>query len=438
MFRYYLKLASRSLLATPATTALMVATIALGIGIFMAAVTIYYLMANNPIPHKSDVLHAVQLDSWDPAQPYREDLPEQAPWELTYTDAMALRESNIPHRHAAMYKVSLVIQPTREDLKPFQTEARLTDADFFALFDIPFVYGAAWGRDADDAGQLLVVISESRNDELFGGKDSTGKTLRINDREFTVVGVSQDWNPVPKYYDVNNGAFDEPEQIFIPSGVGRELELFSSGNTNCWKDEDINSFEEFLGSECVWWQFWVELPSTVDRDAYQAFIDAYVKQQKELGRFARPLNNRITAVEEWLDVRQVVRDDNKVLIGIAFLFLVVCLFNIVGLMLTKFLGKAPQIGIRRALGASRGAVFRQQLIEVGALGAAGGLAGLGFAWLSLKGIQLLFPGFEHLARLDLTLAGLAIACAVVTTIIAGLYPAWRVCRVPPGAYLRLQ
>lgn len=438
MFRYYLKLASRSLLATPAATSLMVATIALGIGIFMAAVTVYYLMANNPIPHKSDVLHAVQLDSWDPAQSYREGRPEQAPWELTYTDAMALRESDIPRRHAAMHKVSLVVQPTREDLKPFQTEARLTDGDFFALFDIPFVYGAAWSRDADDAGQLLVVISESRNDELFGGEDSTGKTLRINDREFTVVGVSEDWNPVPKYYDVNNGAFDEPEQIFIPSGVGRELELFSSGNTNCWKDEDINSFEEFLGAECVWWQYWVELPSAVDRDAYQAFIDAYVKEQKELGRFARPLNNRITAVEEWLEVRQVVRDDNKVLIGIAFLFLVVCLFNIVGLMLTKFLGKAPQIGIRRALGASRGAVFRQQLIEVGALGAAGGLAGLGFAWLSLKGIQQLFPGFEHLARLDLTLVGIAIASAVVTTIIAGLYPAWRVCRVPPGAYLRLQ
>ena len=124
MFRYYLKLASRSLLATPAATSLMVATIALGIGIFMAAVTVYYLMANNPIPHKSDVLHAVQLDSWDPAQSYREGRPEQAPWELTYTDAMALRESDIPRRHAAMHKVSLVVQPTRVDLKPFQTEAR--------------------------------------------------------------------------------------------------------------------------------------------------------------------------------------------------------------------------------------------------------------------------------------------------------------------------
>ncbi|MGB5590857.1 MAG: FtsX-like permease family protein, partial [Gammaproteobacteria bacterium] len=96
------------------------------------------------------------------------------------------------------------------------------------------------------------------------------------------------------------------------------------------------------------------------------------------------------------------------------------------------------IGIRRALGASRSEVFRQQLIEVGTLGAAGGLAGLGLAWLSLKGIQQLFPGFEHLARLDLTLAGVAIISAVLATIVAGLYPAWRVCRVAPGAYLRLQ
>ncbi len=438
MLRYYVRLASKSLLATPAMTSLMVATIALGIGIFMAAVTIYYLMANNPIPHKSDELYAVQLDSWDPAQPYQENRPEQAPWELTYRDAMALRESGIPLRRAAMHKVSLVIQPSRSDLKPFQAEARLTDGDFFAMFDIPFVFGSVWSREADETGQRLVVISESQNDRLFGGDDSTGQILRINNEEFTVVGVSKDWNPMPKFYDVNNGAFDDAEQIFVPLNVGRELEIFSSGNTNCWKDEDINTFEEFLNSECVWWQFWAELPTTESRQAMQAFTDAYVTEQKALGRFGRPLNNRITNVEDWLEARQVVRNDNKVLIGIAFLFLVVCLFNIVGLMLTKFLGKAPQIGIRRALGASRSEVFRQQLIEVGTLGAAGGLAGLGLAWLSLKGIQQLFPGFEHLARLDLTLAGIAIISAVLATIVAGLYPAWRVCRVAPGAYLRLQ
>lgn len=438
MFTYYVRLATRSLLATPAMTTLMVVTIALGIGVFMAAVTIYYLMAHNPIPDKSDVLYAVQLDGWDPAKPYNDDQPEQAPWELTYRDAMALRESDLPTRHAAMYKVSLVVQPDRRELKPFQTEARVTDGDFFAMFDLHFIYGGAWDRTADDDGNRLVVLGEGRNDELFGGENSVGRRLRMNDEEFTVVGVVENWNPVPKFYDTNNGAFDDAEDIFIPTGVGREMELFSSGNTNCWKDEDLHTYEDFLGSECVWWQYWAELDTAEQRSAYQAYLDGYVTEQKSLGRFGRPMNNRLTSVEDWLKVRQVVRNDNKVLVGIAFLFLAVCLFNIVGLMLTKFLGKAPQIGIRRALGASKGAVFRQQLIEVGTLGAAGGLAGLGCAWLALKGIQLLFPGFEHLARLDLTLVAVAVGSAVLVTVVAGLYPAWRVCRVPPAAYLRLQ
>ena len=226
--------------------------------------------------------------------------------------------------------------------------------------------------------------------------------------------------------------------MFIPVGVGDELEMSSEGNTNCWKNEDVENFEDFTNSECSWWQFWAELETTDQVAEYQDYLDAYATEQKKLGRFQRPLNNRLTNVVDWLDVRRVVRNDSKVLVGIAFLFLGVCLFNIVGLMLTKFLGKAPQIGVRRALGASRKAVFRQQLIEVGALGAAGGITGLLLALLALEGIKLLFPGFEQLAQLDMTLAGIAILVAIVTTVIAGLYPVWRVCRVPPSIYLRLQ
>jgi len=438
VFRYYVKLALRSLRTTPGTSALTVATIALGIGVFMAAVTVYYLMAANPIAHKSDVLYAVQLDGWDPNKPYDEDRPEQAPWELTYRDAMALRESDIPVRHAALYKTSLVIRPAREDLKPFEELVRVTDGDFFALFDLDFVHGSAWGRGADDSGELLVVLSRSMSERLFGGEDSVGRTLQMNERPFTVVGVVEDWQPTPKFYDVNNGAFDESEQVFVPFGVGRELELFSAGNTNCWKDEKIENFDQFLNSECVWFQYWVELADAGQREDYQGFLDGYVTGQKALGRFERPLNNRLTGVADWLDVRRVVRDDNKVLVALSFLFLGVCLFNTVGLMLAKFLGRAPQIGIRRAPGASRRSVFAQQLVEVGTICFAGGLVGLGCAWLSLQGLKGLFPGFEKLAELDLALAGLAIGAAVVTTVVAGLYPAWRVCRTPPATYLRLQ
>lgn len=438
MIRYYARLAVLSLRQTPLLTGLMVGTIGVGIGVFMAALTVYYLMANNPISWKSERLYAVQLDSWDPAEPWDDERPELAPWELTWRDAMALRESDLPLRQAAMYKVSIVVQSEREGVKPFQTEARVTDGNFFALFDIPFVYGSAWDRAVDDAGQFQVVISRKMNEELFGGEDSVGRTVRIQDKPFVVAGVTETWNPVPKFYDVNNGPFDDAEEVFVPMGVGRALELYSAGNTNCWKDEEVRTYQQFLESECVWWQYWVELPDVAQRDAYQDYLDQYVSEQKTLGRFPRPLNNQLSNVAEWLDVRQVVRRDNQVLVVLSFLFLGVCLFNTIGLMLTKFLGKAPHIGIRRALGASRAAVFRQQLVEVGAIGVAGGIAGLCLAWLSLAGIRKLFPGYEELAQLDLTLVGTAIAASILTTLVAGLYPVRRVCATAPARYLRLQ
>ena len=438
MFAYYLRLAAISMRKTPGATALMVSTIALGIGIYMASLTVFYQMAANPVEHKNDVLHAVQIDSWDPAEPYTDRQPEQAPWELTYRDAMALMTSDIPVRHAAMYKTELVLQPGRRELKPFAEMGRITGRDFFALFDISFVYGAPWTEEADETGARQIVISRQLNGELFGGGDSIGETLVVHDRPFTVIGVVEDFQPTPKFYDVNNGAFDESERLFLPVGVGRELELFSSGNTNCWKDEKIETYEQFLNSECVWWQYWAELENPGQKADFQAFVDGYVTSQKALGRFGRPLNNRLTPVDGWLEARRVVRDDQKVLVAVATLFLGVCLFNTLGLMLAKFLGRAPQVGIRRALGASRKAVFRQQLIEVGVIGFAGGVIGLGLAWLSLRGIRRLFPGFEQLTHLDWTLAGVAVASAILTTLVAGLYPSCRDCRMPPAAYLRNQ
>ena len=163
-----------------------------------------------------------------------------------------------------------------------------------------------------------------------------------------------------------------------------------------------------------------------------------VSDQKALGRFPRPLDNRLMDVMRWLDYRGAVSEDSVVLVGLSFLFLGVCLFNAVGLMLTRFVGKAPQIGVRRALGARKSAVFSQQLIEVGAIGAGGGLLGLALAWLALQGIKRLFPYYERLAELDFTMVAAAIFAAVLTTVLAGLYPAWRVCRVPPAGYLRIQ
>ena len=87
MFKYNVKLALKSMRRNPIMTSLMVAAIAVGIGVSMTTLTVYYLMSGNPIPEKSDVLVAVTLDRWDPLRTFDENFPERAPHQLTFADA---------------------------------------------------------------------------------------------------------------------------------------------------------------------------------------------------------------------------------------------------------------------------------------------------------------------------------------------------------------
>lgn len=439
MLTYYLRLAIKSLKRTPVIAALMIGAIAFGVGICATTLTVYRLMSGNPIEHRNDVLYAVTLDGWDPERPRDESRPELPPTELTYRDAMALLESDIPTRKVAMHRSGFVLDPVHnEGTKPFLVEARITTNDFFPMFDVPFLYGGPWDDSADEALQLVVVLSKETNEKAFGGIDSVGRTLELDGREFKVVGVLDDWEPAPKFFDLNNGAFAPVEDIYAPVVLTRELELESHGNINCWKDEVIDSFTEFLNSECVWWQFWAELPTPEHVASFQTYIDNYVREQKKLGRFERPLNNRLQRPDEWMEVNKVVRDDNRVLVGLSFMFLAVCLLNMIGLLLAKFLGAAPMVGLRRALGASKRAIFGQHLVEVGLIGFIGGVLGIVIAAVGLWGMRQLYDNYEALTRLDFTMILITLAIAIASGVLAGLYPTWRVCSVPPARHLKTQ
>ena len=96
MFRYYLKLGLLSIRANPALSALMISAIAIGIGAFMTIVTIRHVMGDNPIEHKNDVLFHVQVDNWNPDDPY--DEPNEPPEQMTYLDTSALIDADRAHR----------------------------------------------------------------------------------------------------------------------------------------------------------------------------------------------------------------------------------------------------------------------------------------------------------------------------------------------------
>jgi putative ABC transport system permease protein len=114
----------------------------------------------------------------------------------------------------------------------------------------------------------------------------------------------------------------------------------------------------------------------------------------------------------------------------------VCLVNTVGLMLAKFLRRSPELGVRRALGASRREVFMQLLVESGVIGLTGGIAGL---LLSLVGLWLVRKqpsDYAALAHLDLPMLLATFLLAVGASLLAGLLPAWRACQVTPALQLK--
>ncbi len=445
MFGYYLQLALRNLRRNPGLTALMIGAVALGIAVCVMTLTLYRAMSGNPIWWKNDVLYAVTMDFWDPQQPDNEDKPWLPPSQLTYRDAVAVMKSDIPKRKVIMHKAIGILSVDGQQVKPERALTRVTTSDFFAIFDVPFQYGGGWTPGADEAPEPLMVISRRMNEKLFGGANSIGRRVRWNDHEFRIVGVRDNWMPLPTFYDVNNGNLEEPEDVYIPFGWNAALELYSAGNTNGWKPEDLKNYQDFLNSENIWIQMWVELPDAAARDRFKAFLDNYATRQKQGGRYPRPLNNRLTKPDQWLIDNDVVSNDNRVLVGLAFAFLAVCLLNTVGLLLAKFLNNAPITGVRRALGASRRQVFMQHLVEVGVISSIGALLGLVLGGLLLMGLRALYTvdptdagGTQALAHVDVTSVVTALSLAFFATIAAGLYPAWRIGRIPPASYLKAQ
>lgn len=437
MLAYQIKSAIRSMKRNPALSALLIAGIGLGIAVSTAFITTYYLMAGDPIPHKSDQLFYVEMDSWNPDRPYDDDHPDRPPEQITYRDAMGVMESDIPTYQSAMYRASLTVQPEAENERPYREEIRMCFNDFFAMFEVPFLYGGPWSDGADQNAELIAVISAEANRKLFGGEDSVGRTLRIENQTYSIAGVLDEWRPQVKYYDPNNSPFEKPEAIFLPFKLSASLEIDSAGNDSNWKFYDGDEFADWLQSESVWLQMWVQLDTREQREEYQAFLDAYAMEQKKIGRFQRPVNNLLLDVMATMTQFEVVPDEAKALLLISIMFLVVCSVNLIGILLGKFLARAPEVGVRRALGASRRSVFMQHIVECEVIGLVGGILGVGLSVIALDLINRLFDNqFDF--YLDFNMVMAALFLSLVAGLIAGVYPSWRICRVAPATYLKEQ
>jgi putative ABC transport system permease protein len=344
--------------------------------------------------------------------------------------------STIPVRQTASYMSNLFVYPEAERGRPFRSPVRLAFSEFFGMFEVPFQHGGPWDKAADAKPEQVAVLDQETNTKLFGGGNSVGRTFRLDEREFTVVGVLAPWRPAVKYYDLTSNTNGAPEGIFIPLNLAEPMEIRTAGNTDNWQPLSDFTFASVSRSELCFLQMWVELADGRQKQEYEDFLAAYVLDQKKLGRFQRPLNNKVRSIPTLMVDLAIVPKELGAMAGISLLFLAVCSLNLMGLLLGKFLSRAPEVGVRRALGASRGTIFLQHIVECELIGVIGGAVGL---LLSL-GVLALFNRaltFGATIGLDAQMIGAAVLLSLVAGLVAGIYPAWRVCSIPPASYLRL-
>jgi putative ABC transport system permease protein len=439
MFAYYFDLALRSFRRNRVLTALMVLAIALGIGASMTTLTVFHVLSGDPIPTKSAMLFYPQLDPRSMDGFTAGEEPED---QMTRYDAEALLRDAKGDRQAVMTGGGAGITPERQGVAPFAIDARYTSADFFAMFDVPMLHGNAWSKVEDDRHDRVAVITKKLSEKLYGATNSVGKSLRMSGHDFRIVGVMDDWRPTPKFYDLNSDRYGEIEQVYLPFSTSRDLDMGRNGSMNCWDSgddaPDDPEGETGVNAPCTWLQYWVQLDTPEKAEAYKRYLTNYSDQQRASGRYARPTNIRLRGLMEWLDYRRVVPGDVRLQMWLAFGFLAVCLLNTVGLLLAKFLRRSSEIGVRRALGASRRAIFAQCLVEAGTVGLAGGVLGLGLAMLGLWAVRQQPAAYADLAHLDPAMLVTTFVLAIVASLLAGIVPAWHACQVTPAVQLKSQ
>ncbi|WP_448099761.1 ABC transporter permease [Luteibacter jiangsuensis] len=438
MLGYYLELALRHVRRNPMLTALMVLAIAVGIGASMTTLTVMHLLAGDPLPGRSQHLYYPQVDV-SPESKGRE------PYDvLDYRTAVDLWSSRKADRQALVVNSPVKLEAPESTLPPLMLPMLSTTADFFPMFDVPFRYGRAWSADDDEARSRVAVISSDLNEKLFAGANSVGHTLRLRGKDVRIVGVLAPWRPSPLFYDVRGGRFSngdtadfysKPEDVITPLNTALEINDGNFQQFTCWSMPATPG--HLQNSPCVWVALWVQLDTAGKVAAYRRYLDDYAAQQQALGRIKLGNNNRMRSLMEWLDFNGVVPNDVKLQTLLAFAFLVICLCNVVGLLLAKFLRRGGEIGLRRALGASRRTVFAQYLVEAGVIGVVGGFGGLLLTLLGLALVRRQPVPYADFIHLDVSMFLTTFALSIGVSLLAGLLPALRASLVEPALQLKV-
>jgi putative ABC transport system permease protein len=446
MLGYSFELALQGLRRYPKSTLLAVLTVALGLAASMTTLALLHMLSADPLPGRSDHLYLAWVDTIQ-AKPVNDEVFKMSGITVSsfrrikMPDAAALLADKRATHQTALAGMNADIEDGDGKHRQKDQSLLATTSDFVSMFGVPLRHGRAWSAADDAARANVVVIDEQLAQSLFGTSDAVGRTVRIKDKPFEVIGISAAYSPQPHFYDLESWTFSgsNHESAFMPytAAIDAKLSLPASDGCDDTPNKDHKPVYDTDPVHCAWLSYWVQLDTSEQVASYREYLTHYAQQQKALAGYGKHAAEELDSVSGWLKRQNVVPDNVRLNVWMAVSFMLLCMVNVAGLLSAKFLRRSNDIGIRRALGATRSDVFMQHVLEASAVCVLGGVLALPLTMLGLWILRMQDEGFTDLARLDPLMFGGLFALALGVGVLVGLLPAWRASTVEPGLQVKL-
>lgn len=385
-----IKHALRSLRRKPSFTAVVVLTLAIGIGGTTAIFGAVNAVLLRPLPYpQPDALMRIYKTTLDAA--------DRVGGSVSPPDFTDWRRDNVVFSEmASLYTGSLALTGLGA---AEQIPAAFVTGGFFDVMGMPAALGRTITTADDPIGSRdVIVLSNDIWKRRFGSNPAiVGQQITLDGKPYEVIGVM----PAGFRYPLRS-------EMWVPLRFSaRELETQRGAH-----------YIDVLGRL---------KPDTTLQQARDNMRAIAARLARDFPSTNRNASASVHPLREALVGS--VRQSMFVLLGAVGLVLLIVCVNIASLVLVRAIGRGRELAVRTAIGAGRATLIRSLLVESVMLGLTGGVVGLVFAYWATTAIASLDPSIGvpmlNQTRLDVTVTGFAFAIAMLAAVVFGTMPAWQ-------------